>query len=139
MSPTGIGLIAAAIGAALVAGSGGWFARGLVADHVQIPAIIEQQDQLCEAATEKAAAVAVAAEQLRQFRIGERATQTYIEQAQLAADDAAARIDVLEMEIKTYEKHVDADGGGVCALDAAALDLLGLQPQPAEPDRRGGR
>lgn len=139
MNATSLGMIAAALGAGLLAGTAGWFARGLVADHMQIPAVVEQQDRLCEAATEKAAADAVAAEQLRQFRIGERATQSYIEQAQLAADDAQARIDVLEMEIKDYEKHVDAGDGGMCALDAAALDLLGLQPEPAEPDRRGGR
>lgn len=138
MNPTGIALIGAALGAGLVAGTAGWFARGLVADHMQIPAIVEQQDRLCEAATEKAAADAVGAEQLRQFRIGERATQAYIEQARLAADDAEARIDVLEMEIKAYEDRLNAEGDGFCALDAAALDLLGLHKTGAEPDRGRG-
>lgn len=136
LNPTGVGLIVAALAGSLVAGSAAWFGRGLVADHIQIPAIIEQQDRLCEAATEKAASDAVAAEQLRQFKISERVTQRFIDESQAAADDAQALRDALELEIDVYEQRLDAAGEGVCALDAAALDLIGVQPQP---DRPGGR
>ncbi|WP_297105108.1 hypothetical protein [uncultured Devosia sp.] len=133
---TGIGLVAAALAGSLVAGSAAWFGRGLVADHIQIPAIIEEQDRLCEAATEKAAADAVAAEQLRQFKIAERVTQRFIDESQTAADDAQALRDALELEIDAYEQRLDAAGESVCALDAAALDLIGVHTQP---DRPGGR
>lgn len=136
LNPTGVGLIVAALTGALVAGSAGWFGRGLVVDHIEIPRIIEEQDRLCEAATEKAAADAVAAEQLRQFRISERVTQRFIDESQAAADDAQALRDALELEIDAYEQRLDAAGEGFCALDAAALDLIGVQPQP---DRPGGR
>ena len=137
MNPTGIGLVVAAVVAGFVAGSAGWLGRGLVADHIQIPAVIAEQGRLCQAATEKAAADAIAAEQLRQFRIGERATQRFYEESQAAADDARARQDVLEMEIKVYEQRLNMAEGGVCAIDADALDLIGVRPD--QSDRPGGR
>lgn len=137
MNGTGIGLVAAALAAGLVAGGVGWFGRGLVVDHIEIPRIIEQQDRFCETATEKAAADAVAAEQLRQFKISERVTQRFIDESQAAADDAQALRDALELEIDDYEQRLDAAGGSVCALDDAALDLIGVHRQ--QPDRPGGR
>ena len=137
MNGASIGLMAAALSGALVGGGVGWFGRGLVVDHIEIPRIIEQQDRLCEAATEKVAADAIAAEQLRQFRIAERVTQQFIDESQAAADDAQAKQDVLELEIADYEQRLDAADGGVCALDDAALDLIGVHRQ--QPDRPGGR
>ena len=123
-----IGLTLAALSAAAIALPAGWFARSLVADHIQIPAVIEQQADLCAAATEAAAAAAVAGEQLRQFKIGERSSQRFIETSQAAADDARAKQDVLEMEIEHYAQRVRTRGGNVCALDADALELVGLHP-----------
>ena len=137
MNGASIGLMAAALSGALVGGGVGWFGRGLVVDHIEIPRIIEQQDRLCESAIEKVAADAIAAEQLRQFRIAERVTQQFIDESQAAADDAQAKQDVLELEIADYEQRLDAADGGVCALDDAALDLIGVHRQ--QPDRPGGR
>lgn len=131
-------VIAAAVAGALVAAPAGWFARGLVADFIEMPAVIERLDQQCELVTERAAADAVAAEQLRQFKISERVTQRFIDQSRMAADDARARQDVLEMEIEHYAQRVISRGGGICALDADALELIGVRP-PAEPDHRSGR
>lgn len=124
------------IGAALVALAGtgaGWTARGLVVDHIEIPRVIEQQVEICTQTTEAVAAKATRDEQLRQFRIGEGATQTFIEQSKVAADDAQAERDLLEMEIEQYEQRepkggVDtADRKIICGLDAGDLDLLGLR------------
>ena len=129
-------ILAATVSGALVGGTAGWFARGVVTDRIEIPRIIEQQDRLCEAATEKAAADAVAAEQLRQFQISERVTQRFIDQSLAAEDDAQALRDALEMEIEAYEQRLDAAEHGVCALDDAALDLIGVQPLQDSP---GGR
>lgn len=112
----------------------GWLARGIVVDRIEIPRVIEQQSDLCIAATEKAAADAVAAEQLRQFRIGEQSTQRFYEQSQAAAYDAQAQRDLLEMEIEHYAQRVREGGSSVCALDADALDLIGVR-QAAEQDR----
>lgn len=130
-------LIVGAATAALTGVTVGWLARGAIADHVEIPRIIEQQAEHCAATTERAAAEAVAVEQLRQFRIGERATQQFYEQSKAAAEDAQALRDVLEMEIEAYAKHA-RENGSVCALDTDALDLLGVRVDN-QPDKSGGR
>jgi hypothetical protein len=131
-------LVAGALAAVLSGAAGGWLARGVVVDTVEIPRVIEQQDRLCEAATEKAAADAVAGEQLRQFKISERVTQRFIDESRVAADDAQAQRDVLEMEIEAYEQRLNAaSDDGICALDDAALDLIGVRRQ--QPDRPGSR
>lgn len=124
---------------ALVAGLAlGWGARGVVADHFQVPALVEQLDQQCALVTERASAEAIVAEQLRQFQIAERVTQSFITKSQAAADDAKARQDVLEMEIEHYVQRAHSQGGDVCALDADALELLGLR-EAAGTDQPGGR
>lgn len=130
-------LIVGAVAAALTGSTIGWWARGAVTEHIEIPRIIEQQAELCSAATEKAAAEAIAAEQLRQFRIGERATQQFYEQSKTAAEDAQALRDVLEMEIEAYAQRV-RENGGFCVLDDDALDLLGVRLDN-QPHRGGGR
>lgn len=137
MTPGSLTLIAAALGAALLGGAGGWLARGLVVDRIEIPRIIEQQDQACELVTERHAAEAVAAEQLRQFRIGEAAFDRFTTQSQAAADDAQAKHDLLELELERYAQRA-RDTGRVCALDDADLNLIGVHAHD-QPDRPGGR
>jgi hypothetical protein len=137
MNPTGLGLIAAALSASLVAGTAGWIGRGLVVDHIEIPRVITQQVELCTAVTEKAAADAISAEQLRQFRGGELATEQFIRQSRAADDDRQAEHDLLELEIENYAQRV-REGGRVCALDADDLDLLGLHAEPDGAPTGGG-
>lgn len=128
-------LLGAAI--AMPALGAGWLARGIVVDRIEIPRVIEQQAELCAAATESVAAAAIAAEQLRQFKLAERATQRFYEQSRAAADDAQAQRDLLELEIEHYAQRVREGGSNVCALDAAALELIGVR-EAAKPDRPGG-
>lgn len=131
------GMMVAAIAIGLAAGSAGWLARGLVADNIEIPRAIEQQGEICQQVTERHAAEAVAAEQLRQFRIGEAAFDRFTTQSQAAADDAQAKQDLLELELERYAQRA-RDAGRVCALDDADLNLIGVRPA-AQPDRPGGR
>ena len=133
MGGTGFGVAAGAVCGAIVALLLSW----AVVSWIVVPNVIAHQVELCTAATEKAAADAIAAEQLRQFRAGELATEQFIKESQVAADDAQAQRDLLEMETKDYAKRMDDRGAGVCALDAAALELIGVRP--AEPDRTGSR
>lgn len=123
--------------AALVAGAAGWFGRGLVVDHIEIPRVIDQQAEICQQVTERHAAEAVAAEQLRQFKIGEAAWERFNSLSELAADDAQAKLDLLELELEDYAQRA-RDAGRVCALDDAALDLIGVR-KAAEPVGAGGR
>ena len=102
MNLSTIGLIAAAASASLVAAPAGWFAYDLFAK----PGVIREERVRCEAVTRTAAAEAVAAEQLRQFKAGELATEQFIIESQAAADDAQAQRDLLEMEIKDYAQRV---------------------------------
>lgn len=118
-----------AFGGVFVGATAGWLARGAVADLFQIPQVISHQEQLCTERVERVAAEAVAAEQLRQFRIAERATQWFYAESKEAADDATALRTVLEMEIQNYEQQLDITAGTYCVLDAAALQLLGVQPR----------
>lgn len=138
MTPTGIGLLAAALSATIVAAPAGWFAYDLIAK----PGVIREERVRCEAEVRTAAAEAVAAEQARRFRAGELATEQFIQQSQAAADDARAVRDVLELEIERYVQRANQrseDGEPdkvVCGLDADDLDLLGVH---GEPDQQGGR
>ncbi|WDQ98204.1 hypothetical protein PSC71_13295 [Devosia sp. J2-20] len=128
--------------AALVGGGAGWMARGLVVDHIETPRVIEQQVEICTLTTEAVAAKATRDEQLRQFQIAERATQTFIEQSQLAADDAQAARDLLEMEIKENEQRRRGQAGEGrldCGLDAADLELLGVRTEQGGALSSGGR
>jgi len=130
-----IGTILAALAIGGVAGSAGWLARGVVVDNIEIPRVIEQQAEICQQVSERHAAAAIAAEQLRQFKIGEAAWDRFNQQSQAAADDAQAKLDVLELELERYAQRA-RDTGRVCALDDAALELIGVR---AEPHSAGGR
>lgn len=133
LSPAVLLILGAAPGAVA-----GWMARGIVVDHIEIPRVITHQVELCTARVEKAAADAVAAEQLRRFKAGELATEQFIREAQAATDDRAAERDVLEMEIERYvQRMADRDGGAPdngCSITVDDLDLLGMhvdtEPQP---------
>ena len=126
MNTTTIGMIIGAALAALVGSGAGWAARGLVVDRIEIPRVIEQQVEICTLTTQAVAAKATRDEQLRQFQIGERVTQTFIEQSTQAADDAQAERDLLELEIENYAQRM-RESGRFCALDAGDLELLGLR------------
>lgn len=125
-----IGTVLAALALASVAGTAGWLTRGLVVDRIEIPRLIEQQAEICQQVTERHAAEAVAAEQLRQFKIGEVAWSRFDQQSRAAADDAQAKLDVLELELERYAQRA-RDAGRVCALDDAALELIGVHAKPA--------
>ena len=125
-----IGTVLAALALASVAGTAGWLTRGVVVDRIEIPRVIEQQAEICQQVTERHAAEAVAAEQLRQFKIGEVAWSRFDQQSRAAADDAQAKLDVLELELERYAQHA-RDAGRVCALDDAALELIGVHAKPA--------
>ena len=137
MNLTSIGLIAAALSAAIVAGGGGWVVRGLVAEHIEIPRVISHQVEICTAKTATVAAQSARDEFLRQVGIGEVATKQFNKQSQLAADDLQAQLDLRELEIADYERQAEA-GGGVCALDSDDLDFLGVRRQPGGTVPGGG-
>ena len=136
MIPRALAIAGAAIGG-LAAASLGWLARGVVVDRIEIPRVIEQQAAICEQVTQRHAAEAVAAEQLRQFKIGEATWERFDRESRAAADDAQAQLDVLEMELERYAQRA-RDTGRVCALDDADLDLIGVR-KTAEPAGPGGR
>jgi hypothetical protein len=132
-----IGMVLAAISGAVIAGPACWLARGLVVDHIEIPRVIEQQAEICKQVTERHAADAIAAEQLRQFKIGEVAWDRFDRESRAAADDAQAKLDVLELELESYAQRA-RNAGRVCALDDAALELIGVR-KTAEPAGSSGR
>lgn len=129
--------IAAALVVAAMAGTGGWMARGMVVDTIEIPRVITQQAEMCAAETATVAARATRDEQLRQFKIADRAAEQFDQRSQAAADDRQAEREVLEMEIEHYAQRV-RESGRVCALDADDLALLGLRRKPDSP-APGGR
>lgn len=85
-----------------------------------------------------AAAEATAAEQLRQFEIGERAANQFILKSREDAAWQAAREEVTRREIEDYEKQLAAAERS-CALDQRDLDFLGgVRQQPGAEGRRDG-
>lgn len=130
LSPPVLGVLAALIGSGLSLG-----AAKLWNDWIDNPSIVREQRAICVAEVEAAAAKATRDEQLRQFRAGEAATEQFIQESQLAAEDAAARENLLEMEIKAYEQRL-AKSGRQCALDSDDLDFLGLQLDPPPTGRQ---
>jgi len=128
--------IVGAVAGGLTAAGLGWFGRGLVVDNIEIPRVIEQQGEICELVTERNSAEAVAAEQLRQFKIGEAAWQRFDRESQAAKDDAQAKLDLMELELERYAQRAQ-ESGRVCALDDADLELLGVR-QAAEPVGNSG-
>jgi hypothetical protein len=122
--------VAVLILGAAPAAVGGWLARGVVVDRIEIPRVVTQQVELCTSRTEATAAAARAEEQLRRFRAGELATEQFIRESQSAEDDRQARIDVLEMEIEHYAQRLAGRGEGeraACGLTADDLDFIGVQ------------
>lgn len=128
-------MIAVAALAAVPASYVGWVTRGFVFEWIEKPALVHQQQELCTAEVEKAAAEARAAEQLRQFRAAELATEQFIRQSESAADDRQAEMDVLQLEVERYAQLL-SDRGRVCPLDRDDLTFLGVQP--VEPGPPGG-
>lgn len=127
---SGLAIGAGAVFGALVTAILAWGA----VDLVVIPRVVEHQVELCTEVTEKVAANAVAAEQLRQFRIGERAAEQFFQDSEEAADDAQAERELFELQIEHYAQRVrtrDLETGddreSVCALDADALELGGVR------------
>ncbi|KRA44713.1 hypothetical protein [Devosia sp. Root635] len=114
LNPTGLGLIAAALSASLVAGSAGWFGRGLIFDNFERPAIIEAAtDKANDAATIRvmdAANRAEAAERARMQRASAEALRIYKEAlatSERATVEAQTRLD---QEIAAYEAELAAAG-----------------------------
>lgn len=98
-------------------------------DWIDNPGIVRQQQAICQSEVEAAAAKATRDEQLRQFKLGEAATEQFIKESQTAADDQRAKTDVLELEIEQYEQRLSA-AGRKCNLDTLDLDLLGVRNEP---------
>lgn len=82
-NPTRVGLMAAAVSAAIIAGPIGWFSRGLTFDHIERPAIVQAAtDKANDAATIRildAARRAEDAERERQQKAGVEALRIYRE------------------------------------------------------------
>jgi len=127
-------LLAAAAIAAAVAGSSltatAWWAYDTYVDD---PRVAELERERLTREFEAAAAAAMAAEQLRQFKIGERAYQQfYLEQREDDAWSAAAR-NLFGMELADYERRL-AEAGGACSLSQLDIDYLdGRLVQPGAP------
>lgn len=126
LSPSVIAIVAALAGSGLAFG-----AAKLWNDWIDNPGIVREQQAVCLSKVEAAAAKATRDEQLRQFRAGEAATEQFIIESQVAADDQQARETLLEMEIKAYEQRLAKSGKAQCSIDADDYLLLGLQPEPA--------
>ncbi len=131
-SATGIGLIAAALAASLVAGPAGWFGRGVIFDHFERPAIIEAATSKAnDAATIRimdAANRAEAAEREKQQRAGAEALRIYraaLASSERAAEEAQTR---MEMEINAYEIEL-AQEGRSCPVTRRDLEWV----RPAAP------
>jgi hypothetical protein len=128
-APATVFAIGLALGA-LPAGAAGWMTRGLMFDWLERPAIIRTQQALCTAEVQAAAAKARADEQLRLFRAGELATEQFIQQATMAADDRQAALDLLQLESERYAAAL-SETRRICALDLVDLEYLGvLAPGP---------
>lgn len=125
LSPAVIALLAGLAGSGLALG-----AARLWNDWIDNPGIVREQQAVCLSKVEAAAAKATRDEQLRQFRAGEVATEQFIIESQIAADDQQARESLLEMEIEAYEQRL-AKSGKQCSLDSDDLDFLGLQLGPS--------
>ena len=127
LNPTGIGLMAAALSAAIIAGPIGWFSRGLVFDHIQRPAIVRAAtDKANDAATIRvmdAAKRAEDAERERQQSASAEALRIYREalaNSERAALEARTRLD---QEIAAYEAKLATEGSS-CVLTDTDIDWL---------------
>ncbi len=90
------------------------------------PGIVAVERAKCAAEVEAAAAQARAAEQARQFRIGEQAFQQAYLQDQEDRAWHDAQVDQLEAEIRDYEQSRGAEGRA-CPLDDRDLVFLGAR------------
>lgn len=119
--PVVLVLVIGLAGGSAVTGGLSWAWLTLIHD----PAVRRETKALLTVEVQRASDAATAAEQLRQFRIGEAATQKYIEQK--AADDAAqqAQVDEMQKEIVDYERDKAAAGDTTCRLTQRDLDFLG--------------
>lgn len=108
---------------ALVSGGGAWAARGWVFDTFERPAIVKAEQAQCATRVEAAATAAKAAEQLRQFRIGE---QAYQQSAERDAEDKAwadARLAQLQRENEDYARE-RRKAGRICDLTRGDIDYV---------------
>lgn len=128
--PAVLVLLVGLAGGSAVTGALSWAWLAAVHD----PAIRREATVTLTAAVQRATDAAIAAEQARQFRANEAATQQYLKQK--ALDDAAqqAKDDTLEKEIADYEREksaaaaaapANATAGGDCHLTQRDLDFLG--------------
>lgn len=132
LSPAVLAVLAGLLGSGLSLG-----AAKLWNDWIDNPGIVREQRAVCLSQVEAAAAKATRDEQLRQFRAGEAATEQFILESQIAADDQEARETLLEMEIKDYEDRLAKSGKTQCRIDADDFGVLGLQLD--EPSTSTGR
>jgi hypothetical protein len=126
LSPAVLAILAGLLGSSLSLGM-----AKLWNDWIDNPAVIREQQAICVARVDAAAAKATRDEQLRQFRAGEAATEQFIREAQAAADDQEAVRTMLELEIDRYEQALEKSGKQQCSIDLDDYRLLGLQPEPA--------
>jgi hypothetical protein len=114
-------LLGAAAISGMVAGIALFSAWDIYIDDPQVVAIERAR---CAAEVEAAAARATAAEQLRQFRIGETAFQQAYVQDQEDRAWHDAQVDQLEAEIRDYGQQ-RGNEGRACPLDDRDLVFLG--------------
>lgn len=109
---------------AMPAVTAGWFARGVIFERIERPALIRTQEQICTAEVQAAAAQARAEEQLRQFRAGEQATESFIRQSQRVEAARAADQALLQQEVDRYAVEL-AKRDRLCGLTSEDLIFLG--------------
>ena len=126
-------LVIGLVGGGGVVGAAQWAWLHLVHD----PALRRAATAELTARVQQAAAQATAAEQLRQFKAGELATQQYLEDK--AASDAAhrAEIDALNQEIDQYERD-KASSGTACRLTQRDIDFLDGRMRHGPSSAQGG-
>lgn len=127
MNLNALGMAGVGVAAILVAAPSAWFARGLVFDHIERPAIERAAtDKANDAATIRvmdAAKRAEDAERTRQQRAGAEALRIYREalaSSQRAAEEVQTR---LEEEIASYETKLASEGRS-CVFTDADIDWL---------------
>lgn len=126
MNATGLGLILAALSAAVIAAPTSWYARGVVFDHFERPAIEQRAN---DAATIRIMDAANRAEQATRSKV-EQANADAFELYRKALDQSnsktAAAEQRLETEIARYEAECNPDDptSSCCVLDQPTLDWL---------------
>lgn len=130
-------IIAGALAAAVAGCAASSAAMWAYDTYIDDPAIVAAERARLTAEFTAETAQIVAAEQLRQFHIGERAFEQFYQAKQEDEAWAAAARNLYQMELASYAAERDATGGA-CGLTQRDLDYLdGRILQPDGPAAGG--